>query len=293
MPRPVLLIAGGSRGIGASTARLAGERGYDVAINYVRNAKAAAEVAEAVKKSGGKAVTLQGDMAKEDEIVGVFGETTRTLGPITHFVYSSGVGGKNSRLDVATADTIREVIDINLFGCLICAREAVRRMSTAQGGKGGSIVFLSSIASVTGGAGEYVFYAAAKGGVDALTNGLAREVAKEGVRVNAIRPGPDQDRHPRARTPGADHAAIADGPAGRAGRDCRGGAVSIVRRRVLYQRHRAQCLGRALSADWTWPLSCRVAGFNPSGKFRLSRGICTGLTDCGAATGFERLLRHD
>ena len=116
MPRPVLLIAGGSRGIGASTARLAGERGYDVAINYVRNAKAAAEVAEAVKKSGGKAVTLQGDMAKEDDIIGVFGETTRTLGPITHFVYSAGVGGKNSRLDVATADTIREVIDINLFG---------------------------------------------------------------------------------------------------------------------------------------------------------------------------------
>ncbi|MFY9696369.1 MAG: SDR family oxidoreductase [Xanthobacteraceae bacterium] len=190
MPRPVLLIAGGSRGIGASTARLAGERGYDVAINYVRNAKAAAEVAEAVKKSGGNAVTLQGDMAKEEDILRVFGETTRTLGPLTHFVFSSGVGGKNSRLDAATADTIREVIDINLFGCLICAREAVRRMSTAQGGKGGSIVFLSSIASVTGGAGEYVFYAAAKGGVDALTNGLAREVAKEGVRVNAIRPGP-------------------------------------------------------------------------------------------------------
>ena len=190
MPRPVLLIAGGSRGIGASTARLAGERGYDVAINYVRNADAASSVAEAVKKSGGKAVTLQGDMSKEEDIVSVFGDTTRTLGPITHFVHSAGVGGKNSRLDIASADTIREVIDVNLFGALICAREAVRRMSTAQGGRGGSIVLLSSIASVTGGAGEYVFYAAAKGGVDALTNGLAREVAKEGIRVNAIRPGP-------------------------------------------------------------------------------------------------------
>ena len=190
MPRPVLLIAGGSRGIGASTARLAAEHGYDVAINYVRNAEAAAKVADAVRKSGGKAITLQGDMAKEDDILRVFGETTRALGPITHFVHSAGVGGKNSRLDVATADTIREVIDINLFGALICAREAVRRMSTAHSGKGGAIVLLSSIASVTGGAGEYVFYAAAKGGVDALTNGLAREVAKEGVRVNAIRPGP-------------------------------------------------------------------------------------------------------
>ena len=190
MARPVLLIAGGSRGIGAATARFAGERGYDVAINFVNRADAAAEVAGAVKKSGGKALAIRGDMTKEAEIIRVFDETTRALGPITHFVHSSGIGGKNSRLEAASADTIREVIDVNLYGALICAREAVRRMSTAQGGKGGSIVLLSSIAAVTGGAGEYVFYAAAKGGVDALTNGLAREVATEGVRVNAIRPGP-------------------------------------------------------------------------------------------------------
>jgi len=190
MTRPVLLIAGGSRGIGAATARFAGERGYDVAVNYVSNANAAASVAEAVKKSGGKAVTLRGDMSKEDDIVRVFDDATRALGPITHFVHSAGIGGRNSRLDAASIATIREVLDVNLFGALVCAREAVRRMSTALGGKGGSIVLLSSIASVTGGAGEYVFYAAAKGGVDALTNGLAREVAKEGVRVNAIRPGP-------------------------------------------------------------------------------------------------------
>jgi NAD(P)-dependent dehydrogenase (short-subunit alcohol dehydrogenase family) len=190
MPRPVLLIAGGSRGIGASTARLAAERGYDVAINCVNNAAAAARVADAVTKAGGKAVTLQGDMSKEDDVMRVFDEAARALGPITHFVHSSGIPGKNSRLDAASAATIRDVIDVNLFGALICAREAVRRMSTALGGKGGSIVLLSSIAAVTGGAGEYVFYAAAKGGVDALTNGLAREVAKEGVRVNAVRPGP-------------------------------------------------------------------------------------------------------
>ncbi len=190
MPRPVLLIAGGSRGIGASTARLAAERGYDVAVNYLNNADAAAKTAAAVTAAGGKAFTLQGDMAKEADIIRVFGETTRALGPITHFVHSAGIGGKNSRLDAASAATIREVLDVNLFGALICSREAVRRMSTAKGGKGGSIVLLSSIASVTGGATEYVFYAAAKGGVDALTNGLAREVAKEGIRVNAIRPGP-------------------------------------------------------------------------------------------------------
>jgi NAD(P)-dependent dehydrogenase (short-subunit alcohol dehydrogenase family) len=189
MTRPVLLIAGGSRGIGASTARLAAERGYDVAINFISNAKAAAEVAGAVKKNGGNSVTIQGDMAKEADIVRVFDEATKALGPITRFVHSAGIGGKNSRLDAATVDTIRNVLDVNLFGALICSREAVRRMSTAHGGKGGSIVLLSSIAAVTGGATEYVFYAAAKGGVDALTNGLAREVALEGVRVNAIRPG--------------------------------------------------------------------------------------------------------
>jgi NAD(P)-dependent dehydrogenase (short-subunit alcohol dehydrogenase family) len=189
MSRPVLLIAGGSRGIGASTARLAAERGYDVAINFVSNAKAAADVAGAVKKSGGNSFTIQGDMSNEVDIVRVFDAAAAALGPITHFVHSAGIGGKNSRLDAASAATIREVLDVNLFGALICSREAVRRMSTSRGGKGGSIVLLSSIAAVTGGATEYVFYAAAKGGVDALTNGLAREVAMEGVRVNAIRPG--------------------------------------------------------------------------------------------------------
>src|SRR6202451_3090564 len=190
MTRPALLIAGGGRGIGAATARLAAARGYDVAVNYVQNAKAAADVANAVQKTGGNAVTLQGDMAKEADILRVFDEAARALGPITHFVHSAGIGGKNSRLDAASAATIREVLDVNLFGALICAREAVRHMSTSHGGIGGSIVLLSSIAAVTGGATEYVFYAAAKGGVDALTNGLAREVAMEGVRVNAIRPGP-------------------------------------------------------------------------------------------------------
>jgi NAD(P)-dependent dehydrogenase (short-subunit alcohol dehydrogenase family) len=190
MPRPVLLIAGGSRGIGASTAKLAAARGYDVAINYMSRAEAAEEVAAAVNKAGGRAVTLQGDMTKEEDILRVFEQTTQALGPLTHFVHSSGIGGKNSRLDAASVATIREVLDVNLFGAIVCAREAVRCMSTAHGGKGGSIVLLSSIAALTGGATEFVFYAAATGGVDALTNGLAREVAKEGIRVNAVRPGP-------------------------------------------------------------------------------------------------------
>jgi len=190
MPRPVLLIAGGGRGIGAATARLAGARGYDVAVNYKANAEAAAGVADAITGAGGRAVTLQGDMAVEADIERVFEAAAAALGPITHFVHSAGVGGKNSKLEAASSATVREVLDVNLYGGIICAREAVRRMSTARGGPGGAIVLLSSIASLTGGAGEYVFYAAAKGGIDALTNGLAREVVKEGIRVNAVRPGP-------------------------------------------------------------------------------------------------------
>jgi NAD(P)-dependent dehydrogenase (short-subunit alcohol dehydrogenase family) len=188
----VLLIAGGSRGIGASCARLAGERGYDVAINYRNDTDAAAKVAKAVEASGGKSVTLQGDMAVEADIERVFEDTARSIGPITHFVHSAGIAGKNSKLAAANAATIRDVLDVNLFGGILCARAAVRRMSTVQGGQGGAIVLISSIAALTGGAGEYVFYAAAKGGIDALTNGLAREVAKEGIRVNAVRPGPTE-----------------------------------------------------------------------------------------------------
>jgi len=190
MSRPVLLIAGGSRGIGASTARLAGARGYDVAVNYKSNAKAASSVVDAVKAAGGKAVAIAGDMAIEADVERVFDAATAQLGPVIHFVHSAGIPGKLSRLEAASAATLREVIDVNLYGGLLCARAAVRRMSTANGGKGGSIVMLGSIASVTGGAGEYVFYAAAKGGIDALTVGLAREVAKEGIRFNTIRPGP-------------------------------------------------------------------------------------------------------
>lgn len=190
MPRPVLLIAGGSRGIGAACARLAGERGYDVGVNYKSNSNAAASVVEMVKKAGSKAVMLPGDMALEADIKRVFDEAARALGPVTHFVHSAGTIGKMSRLADAPADTLRDVIDVNLYGGMLCAREAVRRMSTARGGPGGAIVLISSIASVTSGAGEYIFYAAAKAGIDVLTLGLAREVAKEGVRVNAVRPGP-------------------------------------------------------------------------------------------------------
>jgi NAD(P)-dependent dehydrogenase (short-subunit alcohol dehydrogenase family) len=189
MSRPVLLIAGGSRGIGAATAKFAAARGYDVAVNYKSNAKAAASVVDAVQAAGGKAVAIQGDMAVEADIDRVFDAAARALGPLTHFVHSSGISGEMSRLDEAKTQTIREVIDIDTFGALLCLRACVRHMSTKHGGKGGSVVMLSSMAAPLGGAGECVWYAAAKAGVDSMVIGMAREVAKEGMRVNAVSPG--------------------------------------------------------------------------------------------------------
>ncbi len=195
MPCPVLLIAGGSRGIGAAAAKLAGARGYDVAVNYLSNANAAASVVATVKAAGGNSIAIQGDMAREDEIARVFNEAAK-LGPLTHLIHSSGVTGKNSRLDAVETKTIQETIDVNTFGALIFLREAVRRMSTKHGGKGGSIVMLSSMAAVIGGVNEYTWYAAAKAAVDTMVIGVAREVAKEGIRINAVSPGAiDTDIH--------------------------------------------------------------------------------------------------
>ena len=185
----VLLVAGGSRGSGAATARLAAKHGYDVAVNYLGNAKAADDVVKKIEAAGRRAVALQGDMGREADVERVFDETARRLGHVSHFVHSAGIVATSSKLADASTETLRNVVDVNLMGALLCCRAAVRRMSTAEGGQGGSIVLLSSMAAQIGGANEYVVYAAAKGGVDTLTLGLAREVAKEGVRVNAIRPG--------------------------------------------------------------------------------------------------------
>ena len=200
MSRPVLLIAGGSRGIGAAAARLAGARGYDVAVNYNSNANAAASVVAAVKTSGGQALALQGDMGKEDDILRVFNAAADKLGAITHFVHSAGIIGPMSRLDEVSTQTLREVLEVDTLGAMLCVRECVRRMSTKHGGKGGAIVLLSSMAATIGGATESVWYAAAKGAIDSLTIGVSREVAKEGIRVNAISPGMiDTDIQPPGR----------------------------------------------------------------------------------------------
>ena len=212
--KPVLLVAGGSRGIGAAAAKLAGAKGYDVAVNYNSNANAAASVVAAIEASGGKAVALQGDMGVEADIERVFAETDSKLGPITHFVHSSGIIGPFSRLDEVDAKTLREVLDVNTLGALLCMRACIRRMSTKHGGKGGSVVMLSSMAATIGGANECVWYAASKGAVNSMIIGAAREIAKEGMRINAISPGMiDTDIQP----PGRIERLMAGIPAGRAG----------------------------------------------------------------------------
>jgi NAD(P)-dependent dehydrogenase (short-subunit alcohol dehydrogenase family) len=210
----VLLIAGGSRGIGAAAARLAAREDYDVAINYVSNANAAERVAAEVRAAGRKAVALQGDMGAERDIERVFDEAARALGPLTHFVHSSGIIGPASRLDEASGETMRRVLDVDTLGALLCLRACIRRMSTKHGGEGGAVVMLSSMAATIGGANECVWYAAAKAGVDAMVIGAAREVAKEGMRINAISPGViDTDIQP----PGRIERVLPMLPAGRAG----------------------------------------------------------------------------
>jgi NAD(P)-dependent dehydrogenase (short-subunit alcohol dehydrogenase family) len=200
MARPVLLIAGGSRGIGAATAKLAGARGYDVAVNYKSNAKAAAAVVDAVKAAGAKAVALQGDMSIEADIERVFDAAARELGGIDAFVHCAGIIGPFSRLDEADVAMMHDVLEIDTFGALLCLRACVRHMSSKHGGKGGAVVMLSSMSAQIGGAGECVWYAAAKGAVDAMVIGVSREVAKEGMRVNAVTPGViDTDIQPPGR----------------------------------------------------------------------------------------------
>jgi len=188
MSRSVLLVAGGSRGIGAAIARMAGVRGYDVAVNYAKNEKAAREVVAAVNAAGGQALAIQGDMGKEADIERVF-KAAEKLGPLTHFVHSSGITGRASRLDAVSAQTVREVFDVNAFGAIWCLRAAIRRMSTKNGGQGGSVVMITSMAATIGGTNEYTWYAAAKAAVNTLVVGVAREVAKEGVRINGVSPG--------------------------------------------------------------------------------------------------------
>ncbi|MFN7122981.1 MAG: SDR family oxidoreductase [Hydrogenophaga sp.] len=185
----VLLVTGGGRGIGAATARLAASQGWAVAVNYTANSLAADEVVRGIRELGGTAITAKADVADEAQVLAMFQKIDAKLGRLSGLVNNAGVVDVSARVDEMSVARWRRMFDINVIGSMLCAREAVRRMSTTHGGEGGAIVNVSSAASRLGSPGQYVDYAAAKGAIDAFTIGLAKEVAAEGIRVNAVRPG--------------------------------------------------------------------------------------------------------
>lgn len=187
--KKVLIITGGSRGIGAATARLAAAEGYAVCITYLRNEAAAATVVRNISEAGGEAIAIAADVSVEADVTRLFKHVDTELGPIIALVNNAGILEQQARVEEMDHARLSRVFATNVFGSFICAREAVRRMSTRHGGLGGSIVNVSSAASRIGSPGEYVDYAASKGAIDTFTLGLAKEVAAEGIRVNAVRPG--------------------------------------------------------------------------------------------------------
>jgi NAD(P)-dependent dehydrogenase (short-subunit alcohol dehydrogenase family) len=187
--RPVLLVTGGSRGIGAATARLAARRGFAVAVNYRRDAAAASALVEDIRAGGGTAECFAADVGREEDVVRLFRQVDESLGPLSVLVNNAGILETQARVEHMDAARLERVFAANVYGSFLCAREAVHRMSTAHGGRGGAIVNVSSAAARLGSPNEYVDYAAAKGAIDTFTLGLAGEVANEGIRVNAVRPG--------------------------------------------------------------------------------------------------------
>ena len=187
--KPVLLVTGASRGIGAATALLAARQGWAVAVNYSQNATAAETIVQQIKAEGGQAVSIQADVGDEAQIKHLFTQVDAQLGRLTGFVNNAGVLDVAVRVDELSWERLERMMRINVIGAMFCAREAILRMSTKHGGKGGSIVNLSSVAARVGAPGQYVDYAASKGAIDTFNLGLAKEVAAEGIRVNAVRPG--------------------------------------------------------------------------------------------------------
>lgn len=194
--RRAVIVTGASRGIGAAIASLVGAQGFPVAVNFVANKDAADRVVRDITSIGGRAVAIHGDVAREEEILRLFEVAERELGPLGGLVNNAAVTGGFTRVEELRTDAIAKVLAVNIAGTMLCSREAVRRMSVRHGGIGGSIVNISSVSARTGGADEWVHYAASKGAVDTFTIGLAREVANEGIRVNAVAPGLiDTDLH--------------------------------------------------------------------------------------------------
>ena len=183
------MVTGASRGIGAATAVLAAEHGYAVAVNYTANSLAADEVVRLIRASGGMAITVQADVSVEADVLAMFKKVDAKLGRLTALVNNAGVVDQVSRVDAISLERLQRMFAVNVFGSFLCAREAVKRMSKLYGGAGGAIVNVSSAAARIGSPGQYVDYASAKGAIDTFTQGLAKEVATEGIRVNAVRPG--------------------------------------------------------------------------------------------------------
>lgn len=187
--RRAVIVTGGSRGIGAATAKLLAAHGFPVAVNFATNRTAADHVVQGIVAAGGRAAAIQADVAREEDILRLFEETQREWGAIGGLVNNAGIIGGLGRVESITARTLEQVFAVNVMGTILCSREAVRRMSKRHGGEGGAIVNLSTRAARLGGAGEWVHYAASKGAIDSFTIGLAREVATEGIRVSAVAPG--------------------------------------------------------------------------------------------------------
>ena len=185
----ILLVTGAGRGIGAATATLAARRGYAVCVNYLHNQAAAMRVVDAIEHEGGRAIAVAADVSVEAEVLRLYESIDQQLGPVTALVNNAGILERQARVQSIDAARLQRVFATNVIGSFLCAREAVLRMSTAHGGRGGAIVNVSSVAARTGSPNEYVDYAASKGAIDSFTRGLAAEVASEGIRVNAVRPG--------------------------------------------------------------------------------------------------------
>lgn len=199
---PVLLVTGGSRGIGASVALKAAEKGWAVVVNYARDREAAEAIAGIINETGGSAVAVQGDVSREEDIAAIFSVIDTAFGRLDGLVNNAGVVDVVARVDEMSRERLERMFAINCIGAIRIASESVKRMSTRHGGKGGAIVNISSMAAMLGSPNQYVDYAASKGAIDTLTVGLAREVADEGIRVNAVRPGIiDTDIHASGGTP--------------------------------------------------------------------------------------------
>ena len=214
-----LIVTGASRGIGAAIARLAAARGYAVAVNFSSGETEANKIAADIVAAGGHAIPIHADISSEDQILTLFQTAERELGPIKGLVNNAGVADGFARVENVTAEAIEKTFAVNVTGAMLCAREAVRRMSTKRGGSGGAIVNVSSIAARSGAAGEWVHYAASKGAIDSFTIGLAREVATEGIRVNSVKPGlVDTEIHAANGEPGRLQRLMPSIPMNRAGK---------------------------------------------------------------------------